>query len=320
MKKIDKHFDQQVVNTTENVIDANRTEVSVIVPTYRRDRELKRALQTLAEQQFSDFEIIVVDDNAEAEWNRIVETVLAQTRKAYPFLNIIYIQNSSTLGSAEARNAGVRKAQGKYITFLDDDDEYLPEKIAAQWGFMEKENLDYSITDLALYFENGQLSERRSRSYIKKIDRQSLLEYHYKHHLTATDAMMFTKAYMETIGGFPPINVGDEFYLMERAIEEDGKFGYLNNCDVRAYVHMGTESLSSGKRKIDGENMLYEHKKKQFHRFSAKTIRYIRMRHYSVLAFAGLRMRKWGYFFRCGVVAVLSSPLQCVKMLSQLRQ
>ena len=69
---------------------------------------------------------------------------------------------------------------------------------------------------------------------------------------------MFKKEYLTKIGGFPPINVGDEFYLMHRAINGGGAFGYLPGCQVKAYVQTGEGGLSSGDGKIKGENALYE--------------------------------------------------------------
>lgn len=289
--------------------------VSVILPTYRRNWELKRALRSLAVQDFIDFEAVVVDDNSEAGWRSIVQEALSEIRQEYPELSLRCIHNNMRLGSAESRNAGVRAAAGEYIAFLDDDDEYLPGKLKRQYEFMKDRQLDYSITDLNLYFENGRLSERRNRSFIRKTDRISLLEYHFMYHLTGTDTIMMKKAYFEKIGGFPPIDLGDEFYLMQRAIEQGGAFGYLEGCDVRAYVHTGKGGLSSGEGKIRGENRLYEHKKKYLHLLSAKSIRYIRMRHYAVLCFAGLRMHNWGYFLKCGFLGFLSAPVQCVKLL-----
>lgn len=289
--------------------------VSVIVPTYRREWELKRALCSLSGQEFSDFEIIVVDDNCESDWNKRIQFLISDFWAQYPFIKICYVMNSVRKGSAQSRNEGARKASGEYITFLDDDDEYLAGKIRRQYDFMKDNQLDYSITDLDLYYDNGKLSERRRRSDIQSVDKKSLLEYHLLYHLTGTDTIMMTKAYFEKIGGFPPIDVGDEFYLISRAIENDGKFGYLPACDVRAYVHTGEGGLSSGEGKIAGERQLYQYKKKYFEELSAKRVRYVKMRHYAVLAFAGFRMKNYWCFFLNGMFSFLSAPLQCVKLL-----
>ena len=103
--------------------------VSVIVATYRREQELKRALESLKEQQFKDFETIIVDDNADLEFNNKVSAVVGAFKKENPQMAVTLITNPKNMGSAETRNIGIRASAGEYITFLDDDDVYHPEKI-----------------------------------------------------------------------------------------------------------------------------------------------------------------------------------------------
>ena len=134
------------------------------------------------------------------------------------------------------------------------------------------------------------------------------------YHITGTDALMFKKDYLIRIGCFPHIDLGDEFYLMQSAIDAKGKFGYLNRCDVKAYVHTGKESLSSGNNKIRCENQLYVYKKEFFSKLDKKTIKYIRMRHYAVIAFAYYRMKSYGAFIANALHAALISPYYCIKM------
>lgn len=289
-------------------------EVSVIVATYRREPELKRALESLKAQQYKDFETIIVDDNADHEFNSKVSAIVGAFKSENPQMAITLITNPENKGSAETRNIGIHASEGKYITFLDDDDVYLPGKIEKQVEFMKKGDYDYSITDLDLYNENDKLIRRRVRGYIKDTSNESLVKYHLMYHLTGTDAMMFKKDYLLKIEGFAPINVGDEFYLMQRAINEKGKFGYLPGCDIKAYVHTGECGLSSGEGKIIGENNLFEYKKSFFSQMDKKTVRYIKMRHDAVLAFAEIRLKKYGSFIKHAVKAFLYSPYSCIKM------
>lgn len=135
------------------------------------------------------------------------------------------------------------------------------------------------------------------------------------HHLTGTDTLMFRKEYLEKIGGFPPINVGDEFYLMKEAITSGGKFSYLNRCDVKALVHSRTEGLSSRERKVTGENALYEYKKQFFPQMKRTAVNQIRMRHHLVLAYAYLRNREYKKIFIEVCKSMASSPLAFFKML-----
>lgn len=288
-----------------------KSEVSVIVATYRRHHELIRALDSLANQTFKNFEVIVVDDNGIEEWNRKVSDAI-QYFKSQTDIPIHLITNSPNLGSAQARNKGIEAACGNYITFLDDDDFYLPEKIEHQYNETKKEKADFSLTDLGLYNEDDSISEIRRRTYINS--GEDLLTCHIKYHMTGTDTMMFKREYLLKIGGFDPINVGDEFYLMLKAINGGGLFAYVPVNDVKAYVHTGDGGLSSGQSKIDGENALYEFKGKYFKKLRKKDIQYIKMRHHAVLAFAYIRLNKWGGFFVNAAQAFFYSPIELIKL------
>lgn len=292
--------------------------VSVVVATYRREKDLGRALESLIAQDYPALEIVLVDDNGDPGWNKtvaeIAENVLSRTGRVL-FQHLVNCPNQ---GSAEARNVGIRAAKGEYITFLDDDDEYLPQKVSRQLYAMLESKADYCLTDLLLYQENGKLVDRRIRPYLKNAAQKDLLTYHLMYHLTGTDTMMFRKDYLLRIGGFPPIDVGDEFYLMKEAVTGGGKFCYLPGCDVEAYVHLGENGgLSSGEKKIAGENQLYRFKQTLFQQVNRKNRRYIRMRHYAVLAFAEVRRKRYGAFFKNGVLAFLSAPVACVGLLCE---
>lgn len=282
--------------------------VSVVVATYKREAELKNALESLAKQTYPNMEIVLVDDNGNDEWNSKVSETVEVFRNRYPKIKLECIVNNSNQGSSKTRNIGIHSANGDYIAFLDDDDIYLPDKIRKQVEFMETNQCDYSITDLILYNEDDKKINRRIRSYIKETTVESLKLYHLKYHMTGTDTIMFKREYLIQIGGFAPIDVGDEFYLMQRAIEEGGKFGYLPGCDIKAYVHTGDGGLSSGDGKIKGENALYEYKKTFFNQLEAGDIRYIKMRHYAVIAYAELRRKNYVKFISNALKSFLASP------------
>ena len=299
----------EVLQRYDAVVD--NPKVSVIVATYRRSDSLKRALDSLKNQSYRNIEIIIVDDNADDEWNKSVKKIISDTVSR----DIVsYIQNQENKGSAKSRNIGIQAATGDFVTFLDDDDVYLPNKIKNQLFYMLDNKADYSLTDLELYHEDGRLGENRTRRYIKSIDKKDLLKYHLMYHMTGTDTMMFKRKYLLYIGGFEPIDVGDEFYLMMKAIKAGGKFCYAPVCDVKAYIHVNSHGLSSGQKKIEGENRLYDYKFKFFKSLSPKNIRYIRMRHFAVLAFAYLRMRKYIPFFTNAMKSFFVSPILCTEL------
>jgi glycosyltransferase involved in cell wall biosynthesis len=291
--------------------------VSVIVATYKRDKILLRALNSLATQTYKNFEIILVDDNANIDWNSRVSEVVENFRLNHPEIILNYIVNETNQGSARTRNIGINTSSGEFITFLDDDDIYLPENIEKQVENMLNTGADFGITDLDMFYDDETFCEKRTRSFIKSTKKEDLIKYHLMHHLAGTDTMIFKKDYLMKIGGFDPIDVGDEFYLMFKAIENDGKFTYLKGCFVKAYVHKGEGGLSSGDGKIDGENRLRDFKKKYFDRLSKNERKYIVTRHYSVIAFAELRRKRLFNFFINAFKAFFTSPINCLKILKE---
>jgi glycosyltransferase involved in cell wall biosynthesis len=104
--------------------------VSVIIPTYNRADCLRSAIASVLGQTFQDFEIIVVDD---ASNDNTAETVAAIQDQ-----RIKYLRHDANTGEAGSRNTGVTNATGEYIAFLDDDDEWLPEKLELQVDLLDK--------------------------------------------------------------------------------------------------------------------------------------------------------------------------------------
>jgi len=293
--------------------------VSVVLATYHRDFEFKLALQSVCEQSYENLEIIVVDDNADAKWNEIIASIVKKIQ-TNSHRNIILIQNEVNSGSAETRNVGIRAATGEYVTFLDDDDVYTSEKISHQVANLEAVQADYGITDLRLLNDKGQLIECRKRNYLIDSRPEDYLALHFMYHMSGTDTLMFKRTYLLKIGGFPAIDLGDEFYLMLNAILAGGKMCYLPECAVNACIHEGGTGLSSGYNKLKCENDVYEEKKKYFDQLDAKTIRIIKMRHYAVLGFAEIRMGHKIRFFWQGVKSFVASPKACLKLLKERKQ
>ncbi|MBC2717618.1 MAG: glycosyltransferase family 2 protein [Desulfobacteraceae bacterium] len=92
---------------------------SIILPTFNRDQLLPRAIKSVLVQTFVNFELIIVDDASADNTTGII--------KKFADPRIRYCHHANNSGAAAARNSGIRLAKGKYISFLDDDDEYLPD-------------------------------------------------------------------------------------------------------------------------------------------------------------------------------------------------
>jgi len=104
-------------------------EISVVIPTYNREHTLRRAVQSVLGQTFTDFEVIVVDDCSTDQTKNLVESFRDK--------RIVYVRHDQNAGPGAARNTGIRRARGQLIAFLDSDDEWLPEKLRLQVEFLK---------------------------------------------------------------------------------------------------------------------------------------------------------------------------------------
>jgi len=103
---------------------------SVVIPTYNSYKKLLRAIDSIANQSFSDFEIIIIDDGSQDETQIKIQALLSEK------IHYFYKKNG---GPASARNLGITKAKGEYICFLDADDTFSEEKLLNYREFCEKD-------------------------------------------------------------------------------------------------------------------------------------------------------------------------------------
>jgi glycosyltransferase involved in cell wall biosynthesis len=111
--------------------------VSVILTTYRRQSLLARSIQSVIDQTMGDWELIIVDDEPSEETRRIVAS--------FGDNRIQYLAHEHNRGLCAARNTGIRAATASYLGFLDDDDEFLPEKLAKQLAVIEQAENEIGI-------------------------------------------------------------------------------------------------------------------------------------------------------------------------------
>lgn len=120
--------------------------VSIIIPTHNRPRLIVRAIRSILNQTFQDFEIIVVDDGTKERAEGVV-TSLNDHR-------IVYIKHELQKGAAAARNTGLAHAKAEYIGLLDDDDEALPRRLELQVQALDEH------PEVGLVFTSLELIER----------------------------------------------------------------------------------------------------------------------------------------------------------------
>lgn len=290
--------------------------VSVIMPTCKRAHFLTRAVDSVLSQTYQNIEAVVIDDNAKDEQSRAATAEIMQKYKDDP--RVKFILNPKQYGGAISRNAGIEAADGEYITFLDDDDEYLPPKVEAQLKFMMMHSLDFSFTDVFLYNAQGELLEHRTRRYIKDWSPDYLFRTHLMYSISPTSTFMVKKELLLRQGGFrniPSMQDGMLMWdLLEYALNTDNsvKFGYLPCSYIIQYLH-NEGRISLGQNKIDGENRLFAMKCEKKYMLSKKEKRYVDFRHYSVLSVSCKRSRLYKESFKYLIKAFNISPLDFAK-------
>ncbi len=112
-------------------INSRKFTVSVIIAVFNRPERLKRALNSLLKQTFKDFEIIVIDDGSNKHLCNILEIYYSK------FASLKYVRHSNRK-TPLSLNTGIRLASGKFVTFLDSDDEYKPEHLEIRIKYLKK--------------------------------------------------------------------------------------------------------------------------------------------------------------------------------------
>lgn len=290
---------------------SNMPLVSIIIPTYKRGWSyLHRSVMSVLSQSYTNIEVIVVDDSPKTYEERLnikenIEMLAGSDAR------IRYLMNEKNLGGSLARNRGIDCATGKYITFLDDDDEYLKEKVAHQVAFMEETQCDLSFEDMTMYNIKNEVVDVREYKDIKDFDNAYLLRYHLMRHMTGTPTFMFKTEKLKEIGGFEDAKMGQEFYLMLKAIQANLSIRYYPICDVKIYKHPDG-GITSGRNKINGEKALYAFKKTFFGQLNGREKAFVRFRHYAVMVVAYLRNKMYIKAAGSSIVAFFASPLDFI--------
>lgn len=105
--------------------------VSVIMPVFNGELYLAEAIDSILSQTFTDFELIIVDDGSEDGSAEIIRAYEKRDGR------IQFIQLDENVGTADARNSGLWRSNGKYVTMMDCDDVSLPERLAEQVAFLD---------------------------------------------------------------------------------------------------------------------------------------------------------------------------------------
>src|SRR5262245_18204916 len=134
--------------------------VSIVIPTYNRANLIARSLQSVLDQSYEDFEILVIDDGSTDQTAAVVAGFRDQ--------RIIYTRLARNSGAGGARNVGIKMSKGQFLAFQDSDDEWLPQKLAKHMEMFKKgaSKLGVVYSDKQRILKNGTTSYHESPAIV----------------------------------------------------------------------------------------------------------------------------------------------------------
>jgi glycosyltransferase involved in cell wall biosynthesis len=203
-------------------------QISVIIPTCNRPGLLPTAIRSVLGQSFNDFELVIVDDASDESLDGVVETFQDD--------RVRWIRHEYRRGAAAARNTGIRNSDGEFVAFLDDDDEWYPEKLARQVSVLLRSHRDigavytgYDVVDR----DTGKVLSRMLPVHRGDVS-SGLLEGNC---VGPTSTMLLRRTCFEDVGMFdetlPSFQEYDLWIRLSRAYQ----FDYVSECLFNYHVH-----------------------------------------------------------------------------------
>lgn len=208
----------------------NRPYVTVIIPVYNREQTIGRAIESVQQQTFSDFELLLVDDCSKDNSIFVIEKYI----KADERLRLI--RADQNLGAAGARNLGINEAKGVYTAFQDSDDEWMPDKLERQLSFISDEAVDLCYCSYRRVLMDG-----KEGAIYPEIESESIIpdnEY-YKFFLkdchVSTQTIVCRTDVIKSVGGFDDSFISLEDAELATRIAKNYRVGYFGEVLARVY-------------------------------------------------------------------------------------
>jgi glycosyltransferase involved in cell wall biosynthesis len=192
--------------------------VSIVIPVYNGQKYLQKCLKSCEEQTLKDIEIIAVDDGSTDSCPQILQTFQTENKN----LKIITQENK---GPSIARQTGIKNANGKYISFLDNDDWLAPDFCEVMYNFAEKNNCEIVLSAHKIYKNNKFYHDNTphfmtndSDVFVVK-DHKNLANYSY---ITNT---IIKKDLLNNII-FPNSKIGEDYAIFSQCAMQAERVGY----------------------------------------------------------------------------------------------
>lgn len=224
--------------------------ISVVIPTYSRNNTLKRAIGSVLCQTYENIEVIVVDDNpADSEWRSSTASIIQE----YTDPRLKYIQNERNMGGGLTRNEGIKASKGEYIAFLDDDDEFLPERLEKQLNvFLERNNDKLALVYCYAKFIN----KKGTSTYSDRRDFKGncIYEAMAENCIAATSQWMVKKEALMSVGCFPDVPCKQDSQTILRLLKAGYEVDVLKE-ELSLYYDVEHVISGAGKKNILGESL-----------------------------------------------------------------
>ncbi|UJH89868.1 glycosyltransferase [Antarcticibacterium sp. 1MA-6-2] len=215
--------------------------ISIVIPTYKRGEKLQRAIDSVINQTYTNWEVLVVDDNNpdtkdRKETEKLIEFYKSDNR-------IKYLKQVRNSGGAVARNTGIKNSEGELIAFLDDDDQFLPEKLEKQVQFLN-ENKNFQGVYCGSIWHGQKVIPCLSGDLRKELLQLKTSIF--------TPTMMFYKSVLLMLEGFDEnFKRHQDYELLLRFFSKNYEIGVLSE----SLVIIGTNSGENVLRGKDLENL-----------------------------------------------------------------
>jgi glycosyltransferase involved in cell wall biosynthesis len=207
--------------------------VSIITPLYNSEKFIEETIQSVLNQTYSNWEMIIVND---CSTDNGVDILKKYSEKDNRIKLIQLIKNG---GGAVARNRAIEEAKGKYIAFLDSDDLWKPEKLEKQIKFMKENSYSFTFTKYQQMNENGEKLEKYIEVPKTLNYKQALLKNPIGCLTVIYDSEKLGKVYL-------PLIRKRQDYALWLKILKSGVTGYGLNENL-AYYRLRENSISSNK-------------------------------------------------------------------------
>lgn len=202
--------------------------ISVVIPLYNKSHTIVNTLNTVFNQTYQDFEVVIVDDGSTDNGVEVIQQHFDDHR-----LRIIHQKNS---GVSTARNNGVLEAKGDWIAFLDADDEWLPEYLSTLIGTLNK----YPHAEMigcSSYYKDFISNEVSANALIDKYYEKCVRINYFMNpdKMTHIGATIILKSVFIQVGGFDTNLINNEDLLLLGLIALRGNFIYIGQC-LHVYV------------------------------------------------------------------------------------